>query len=58
VPLSPRPRHQDQLSHLASAVAVVFWTISFALIFFMQAGFFLLEGDRSAPRTWRTWARR
>ena len=35
---------QEQLAHLASVVAVCWWTICFAMIFFMQAGFQLLEG--------------
>lgn len=38
------PVTQEQFRHLATAVGVVFWTICFALIFFMQAGFQLLEG--------------
>jgi Amt family ammonium transporter len=38
------PVTQDQFSRLASVVAVCWWTICFALIFFMQAGFQLLEG--------------
>ncbi len=43
--LAPTPPvTQDQFAHLASVVAVGFWTICFAMIFFMQAGFQLLEG--------------
>ena len=38
------PVTQEQFSHLATALGVVFWTICFAMIFFMQAGFQLLEG--------------
>ena len=38
------PVTQDQFARLASVVAVCWWSICFALIFFMQAGFQLLEG--------------
>src|SRR5438105_8508937 len=38
------PVSQEQFAHLATVVAVCWWTVCFALIFFMQAGFQLLEG--------------
>jgi Amt family ammonium transporter len=41
---TPPPVSQEQFARLASVVAVCWWTICFALIFFMQAGFQLLEG--------------
>jgi Amt family ammonium transporter len=37
------PVSQDQFSRLSTVVAVCWWAISFALIFFMQSGFLLLE---------------
>jgi Amt family ammonium transporter len=40
----PPPVSQEQFARLASVVAVCWWAVCFALIFFMQAGFQLLEG--------------
>src|SRR2546421_12463411 len=37
------PVAQDQFARLATAVAVCWWAVSFAIIFFMQSGFLLLE---------------
>lgn len=37
------PATQDQVQKLSSAVGLVWWGICFALIFFMQSGFLLLE---------------
>ena len=39
----PPPVSQDQFQRLASVVAIGWWAICFALIFFMQSGFLLLE---------------
>jgi len=37
------PVTQEQFSKLASIAAIMWWAICFALIFFMQSGFLLLE---------------
>src|SRR5438128_6737545 len=37
------PVSQEQFAHLATVVAVCWWALCFAIIFFMQCGFLLLE---------------
>jgi len=39
----PLPVAQDQCQRLAQVVAVCWWALCFAIIFFMQSGFLLLE---------------
>lgn len=40
---APPPVSQDQFAKLAQVVAVCWWALCFAIIFFMQSGFLLLE---------------
>ncbi len=40
---APLPVAQDQFARLATVVAVCWWAVCFAIIFFMQSGFLLLE---------------
>ena len=40
---TPPPVSQEQFSNLSTVVAVSWWALCFAIIFFMQAGFLLLE---------------
>src|SRR5437899_8909582 len=37
------PVSQEQFSKLSTVVAVIWWGVCFAIIFFMQSGFLLLE---------------
>jgi Amt family ammonium transporter len=39
----PPPVSQEQFQRLASVVAIGWWAVCFAIIFFMQSGFLLLE---------------
>jgi Amt family ammonium transporter len=42
---------QDQFSKLSMVVGIMWWAIMFAIIFFMQAGFFLLESGSVRSKT-------
>lgn len=42
---------QDQFANLAMVVGIMWWAIMFALIFFMQAGFMLLEAGSVRSKT-------
>src|SRR5437667_6011707 len=39
----PPPVSQEQFQRLTSVVAICWWALCFAIIFFMQSGFLLLE---------------
>src|SRR5207237_4834945 len=40
---TPPPVSQEQFQRLTSVVAIGWWAVCFAIIFFMQSGFLLLE---------------